>query len=237
MILPISNLRLEAERIALGGVVVLPAIRSQKRPAVPWKAFQNNKFENVELFEKFDAICVVGGPISGNLEILDFDYQAEAFDDFCEEVVKRGGDDVLLRCLIETSQSGGKHLAYKHLDIPIKNSKLAAKTFEAPSNESANGTLKEASNEIIYRGKTLRFDANGRTRATTIETRGEGGICLIAPSPGYEVAQGDWANLPILTREERRILFESAFACDEERREKIENFTRRLFLQRRGKSR
>ena len=38
---------------------------------------------------------------------------------------------------------------------------------------------------------------------TLIETRGMGGYFLIAPSAGYEIEQGDFEFLPILTEDER----------------------------------
>jgi hypothetical protein len=43
-----------------------------------------------------------------------------------------------------------------------------------------------------------------------IETRGEGGYILMSPSKGYELKQGDFTRLSVLTPEERNILIESA---------------------------
>jgi len=45
---------------------------------------------------------------------------------------------------------------------------------------------------------------------TLIETRGKGGYFLIAPSAGYEVLQGDFEMLPVLTEEERSDLLDVA---------------------------
>jgi Bifunctional DNA primase/polymerase, N-terminal len=39
-----------------------------------------------------------------------------------------------------------------------------------------------------------------------IETRGPGGLIYVAPSPGYEVIQGNYCNLPTLTDEQRNAL-------------------------------
>ncbi len=49
--------------------------------------------------------------------------------------------------------------------------------------------------------------ADGRVM---IETRGEGGLFLCAPTPGYELIQGDLAELPVLTTQERAVLIEAA---------------------------
>jgi len=48
-----------------------------------------------------------------------------------------------------------------------------------------------------------------------IETRGFGGYFLISPSPGYEIIQGDFESLPVLTDEERADLMEVARSFNE----------------------
>jgi hypothetical protein len=50
---------------------------------------------------------------------------------------------------------------------------------------------------------------------TLIETRGEGGLFLCAPTDGYEVIQGDLANLPVLTEAERDVLLQAAWELNE----------------------
>jgi len=49
---------------------------------------------------------------------------------------------------------------------------------------------------------------------TLIETRGEGGIFLCAPSPGYELTQGNISKPPILTAAERATLIDAASKLD-----------------------
>ncbi len=50
---------------------------------------------------------------------------------------------------------------------------------------------------------------------TLIETRGEGGLFLCAPTPGYEIMQGELVNVPILTAEQRESLLETAWSLNE----------------------
>ena len=50
---------------------------------------------------------------------------------------------------------------------------------------------------------------------TLIETRGEGGLFLCAPTPGYELIQGDLANPPVLTVAERDLLLQAAWELNE----------------------
>lgn len=55
----------------------------------------------------------------------------------------------------------------------------------------------------------------GDTVQTLIETRGEGGLFLCAPTPGYELTHGDIANLPILTEAQRDTLLNAAWQLNE----------------------
>jgi hypothetical protein len=50
---------------------------------------------------------------------------------------------------------------------------------------------------------------------TLIETRGEKGLFLCAPSPGYVLEQGALTDLPVLTAEERELLLEAAWSLNE----------------------
>lgn len=175
-----------AKRIYDSGIVVLPALRKEKRPVGSWKRWtkERPKFEDVfNARVKFDAICVLCGAISGGLEILDFDQNAVAFDAYVKDL-KEAAPELTRKFernapVAESTQSGGKHLAFR---------------------SSACG-----------RNQKLACDANG---GVLIETRGEGGICLIAPTDGYVVETGDWANVPTIAPEERAAMFEVARTLD-----------------------
>ena len=52
-------------------------------------------------------------------------------------------------------------------------------------------------------------------RLPLLETRGEGGYFLIAPSPGYTLLQGDWSRLPELSAEDRDSLLAVARSFSE----------------------
>ncbi|HOQ88256.1 MAG TPA: bifunctional DNA primase/polymerase, partial [Phycisphaerae bacterium] len=55
------------------GLCVLPAVRAEKRPAVPrWKEFQRALPGEEQLAawcRRADALCLVCGAVSGNLEM------------------------------------------------------------------------------------------------------------------------------------------------------------------------
>ena len=50
---------------------------------------------------------------------------------------------------------------------------------------------------------------------TLIETRGEGGLFLCAPSLGYSLIQKDFSALPVLAKDEREILLQAAWTLNE----------------------
>lgn len=62
--------------------------------------------------------------------------------------------------------------------------------------------------------KLAQRKVNGKV-TILIETRGEGGLFLCAPTPGYEVGQSDLCQLPILTADERDQLLQAAWELNE----------------------
>ncbi len=128
------------------------------------------------------------GAISGNLEVLDFDDRT-AYGQFKTLAIEAGLNELVER--IETGyleySPNGVHWLY-FCDEISGNTKLASR----PKSESDNS-------------KTL------------IETRGEGGYIIIAPSYGtinpsgsYVVQSGSLATIPTITPEERRTLHDLA---------------------------
>ena len=167
------------------GLSVLPAVRLQKRPRLPgWKNYQLRIPQERQIVEWFskpeDAICVVTGQVSGNLEMLDFDRGGDRFEAWKQQIPP----ELFARLVIETSQSGGKHVIYR-------------------CSEPINGNMKLA---MGFRDGAL---------VTLIETRGEGGLFLCAPTLGYTIEQGSLTEIPELTVQERETLLETAWSLNE----------------------
>src|SRR3990167_5402282 len=57
--------------------------------------------------------------------------------------------------------------------------------------------------------------AKGKDNKTAIETRGEGGYVVCAPSKGNKIVQGKYHTIPMLTLEERHDLMDAAYALHE----------------------
>jgi hypothetical protein len=153
------------------------------------------------------CVAIIAGKVSGNAEIIDFDFKAEFFTAFCN-LVDKDVPDLIEKLVIQSTQSGGCHIGFRCPDVQIPgNSKLAAKWIEVDND-----------GEHQYYGKKLKaVKRNGKYYITPcyIETRGNGGYALVAPSTGYALLQGKFSQLPKITAYERKILIEAAKALNE----------------------
>ena len=143
------------------GLSVLPAVKARKRPAVgAWKTWSQRLPTDIEVEAWFsnghEALCVIAGAVSLNLECIDFDQKAEAYPAWCAKV----DSSLLASLVVESTPSGGKHVVYRCEGKVEGNQKLA---------------------QGVRDGKI----------ATLIETRGEAGLFLCAPSPG---SRGPWSR-------------------------------------------
>ncbi len=175
--LPIAQTYLNA------GLSVLPAIRTEKRPAIgKWKQYQQRlpQCDEIAMWPWNDALCIICGTVSGNLEIIDFDGGGELIPAWMDRI----DPDLRDRLVIESTPSGGMHVIYR-CDVPVC------------------GNIKLAQRKVDDKVNTL------------IETRGEGGLFLCSPTPGYEMMQGDLCDLPVLTEAQRDALLKTAWELNE----------------------
>ena len=118
------------------GLCALPANVAEKRPIGMelWREFQQrmptiSELETWYSDNRANAVCLIGGAISGNLEAIDFDLKAEFFERW-RELVESEAPGLVDRLLIERSQSGGKHVIYRCPDGVGKSAKLAQREVE-----------------------------------------------------------------------------------------------------------
>jgi len=183
------NLLETAQSYIAAGLCVLPADRSQKRPIVGrWSKFRKRLPTSEELSAWFanelDAVCILCGATSNNLEIIDFDAGGELFDAWSDKV-RAAAPGLIEELVIQSTQSDGRHAVYRCASPICGSMKLAQRQMDD--------------------GKIVAL----------IETRGEGGLFLCAPTAGYELIQGDLANPPVLTVAERDLLLQTAWELNE----------------------
>ncbi len=177
------------------GLCALPAVRAKKLPPLRWKRYQTEFPDEATVREWFatprDAVCVLTGAISGGLECIDFDHKAAFYPAWREAVVAEIGADVFERLPVERTQSGGRHVYLRCPEACEGNQPLAY----GPSDEEG------VARPVVY-----------------IETRGEGGLVLCAPTEGYDLEQGDLAAVPELTPIQRAAMLDAARALDVRRK-------------------
>lgn len=214
MIIEQDTLHSAAMDYMAAGLCTLPARRAEKRPAVgQWKRYRKRLPTEAELCAWFanepDAICVLCGQASGQAEIIDFDAGGELFEAWAARIPP----DLRDRLVLERTQSGGYHVFYRCAETVCGSMKLAQR--KQPVAEEAI-YLKKHQEMVRIGGKEhqVRRDADGSPFVilTLIETRGEGGLFLCAPTDGYVVIHGDLCAPPVLTEAERDVLLQTA--CD-----------------------
>lgn len=153
-------------------------LRNAKTPFWDWKRYQAEKITPEELAKQMtknntEAVAMVCGRVSGNLEIIDIDSKFKpGIDALLFADLYALYPDVFKALRINRTPSGGYHIIYR------------IKDHEAQGNQKLAGYKDEA-------GKSINF----------IETRGEGGFALAPPSMGYTVHQAN--AIPLLTWEDR----------------------------------
>ncbi len=192
---------------------MLPAVRrgDEKRVALPkWAMFQRRLPTDAEVSAwsdlNPDALCIVCGAVSGNLEMIDFDCAGEAYEAW-RSMVEELEPGLVDRLYVESTPSGGRHVVYRCESPVCGNTKLAQRR------DVVGG---EAAVEVAGKTLTPRRGSDGTwsVTVTLIETRGEGGMFLCAPSLGYEAITGSLENPPRVSTEEREVLLGCAWRMD-----------------------
>ena len=185
---------------------VFPAVLKDKFPTgLPWAKYQKQRMHPSEVdgyFAAADAICIICGEGSENVESLDFDDRGSCFSEWAASL-----DDALFMLLvIEKSPAGGYHVYYRCQTI-AGNLKLAKKVVwcDGPDEVELDGK----------KYKPRRHGSQWYVDPVLIETRGQGGLILCAPSPGYTLIHGKLTEIPTITVDQREQLLAAARAFDQ----------------------
>ncbi len=217
------------------GLSVIPTVKETKAPALKeWKTYQQRLPTTKEIGDWFHrgdkCIGIVTGRVSGNVEMMDFDHKAELFEAWAA-LVREESPDLLKRLVLERTQKFGLHAAYRCSEKIPGNLKLAMRPVDItdqvlkslrdlkvnPEDQAAvRKVLPSIRIEIAGKPQVPRLvDDKFLVVLTMVETRGEGGQFLCAPSPGYELLQGDFTAVPEISAQERHLLIEAAMSLNE----------------------
>ncbi|MFF5784220.1 phage/plasmid primase, P4 family [Streptomyces sp. NPDC012693] len=196
---------------AAGCSVVAVRTDGSKRPQGDWKRAQTERATEHAVRGWFanghPGVGIVCGAISGDLEMLELEGRAVdegVLDQLVDILANSGLADLWQRIAtgwLERSPSGGLHLHYRVTGGAPGNTKLASRLArEDELTEQERDLLARHPGKKILRG--------------LIETRGEGGFVVTAPSHGtvhptgrpYELVAGGPATLPTITADEHRAL-------------------------------
>lgn len=186
-----------AHALLQAGLSVVPA--KAKRPALDgWKSYQDALPIADELDEWFtpgaDGIGIICGRVSGGLEVVDVDAKNDP-----------------------AGTLGDRFTAALREYFPALADRL-------PCESTPSGGLHFYFRSGAIQGnlKLASRPKDGVRLETLIETRGEGGFIVCAPTPGYEFRHGSLSSVPMLTAEERDDLLALARAFDETPRREVE---------------
>ncbi|MEI6914238.1 MAG: bifunctional DNA primase/polymerase [Armatimonadota bacterium] len=196
-----ASTRRALEYIGAGLSVIPLRVDLSKAPVCLWAAFQNRTATGDEAEKLFPgkAIGIVGGRISGNLEVLDFDYPGAfaEWSSFCQDHGISDLVDTLPR--VQTPRDPQCfHVYYR-----------CQQAVDGP--------------QVLARLQTPYTDKWGDKHDVKIETRGEGSYVVAPGSPDethregkpYVLASGDLLNIPVITAEQRKELLDFARLLNE----------------------
>ena len=225
-----SNLLFDtALRYTQAGINILPAVRAAKFPkGISWKQHQDNPATVEQLREWFDsnrfnALCLLTG---NEIEAIDFDCRITWETFWATMVNAQNGLQLAKRLTIQGTPSGGVHVVYRVAGTTVpSNQVLARGVASVPASGlwsiGADGLPVQARQKgpHVLEGKQ---DKQGQwsINPTLIETRGTGGLILIAPSEGYRLLQGSFESLPVLMPDERDWLIDQARSFNQDLNDK-----------------
>ena len=178
------------------GICVIPArVDGTKAPIGSWKQYQKEQATREQIVKWFadghSGMGIVTGKISGGLEMVEFEGRAmnSGLLDEAREIATNSGMtdlwNIVTSGYVELTPSGGIHILYRIADEQVPGNKIFAQR-----------------------------PGEGDTLEVLIESRGEGGFVVTAPSSGkthpsgksWALVKGSPATIPMLSWDERNAL-------------------------------
>lgn len=208
------------------GVQFMP-VKKDKRPLHKEWEKTKKKYD----LSRCEAVGLVCGEISGNIETIDIDSKYDLTGKLYYEYKKAINDvdkTLLKKLVVQSTVSGGFHFIYKCDEID-GNKKLASRhTVESEREETYKKTYKfevdrlsklpdnEKPENIIEKATLTALQAKESDKVRVLlETRGERGYVACFPTQGYQVIHGELNNIQKITKDQRDLLWNIAYTFNE----------------------
>lgn len=198
---------IHAKKLIEWGYSVIP-VNDKKQPMVAFKRSGYTQSlpggELDVLYTQSHGIAIIAGEVSGNLICIDVDLKYDLSGDLMTRLKDRLLEvipDFFDRVVLQQTRTGGFHLIFR-VDCDAKvggNKKLAMRNTtdaELDDDRANNPKLKKSERVLI-------------------ETRGEGGYFLIAPTPGYKIIKNDLGSIGVFSAEELDAVFATCRSLSE----------------------
>lgn len=195
----------------LPGLKFMP-VRANKMPIV--KGWQVST--DVHDLSKCDAVGLVCGSLSGNLEVIDVDQKYSLDGELMNKYKSaiHAIDNTLLNKLtVQKTRGGGFHMLYRCSTISgnlkLANRSTTEEERKATYESTYKSEISKSTEDEKARKVAQKASENDKVRVL-LETRGEGGFVVCAPTEGYDFIFGDILSISEITPDEREILFSVA---------------------------
>ncbi len=223
------------------GLCTIPArTDGSKAPAVDWKAYESERPSAEQAGQwftgnRYDGFGVVCGTVSGGLEMLELEGRAVAEGVLGQYTALLADHnlgelwDRITSGYTEATPSGGIHVLVRVEGTPRKNTKLARRpstgTELAVWKAHQQADVDAEKDPAVRQRRQQNLDRivrGDQVPQVLIETRGEGGFVVVAPSGGrthptgkpWVVIQGGLDSIATITEEERDALHAVATLLD-----------------------
>jgi len=202
----------------------MPVMADKKPIHLEWQHTKKNYD-----FSRAEAIGLVCGSISGNLEAIDLDLKYDLTKTLYEEykrAIHEINPKILKKIVVQSTVSGGYHFIYR-CEYIEGNKKLAERhttknerqqTYDKTYAKLISGDKPENLTQDQFisfcEEKAARSRDNDRTRVL-LETRGEKGYIACAPTKGYELKHLDFDKIETITKDEREVLINVAYSFNQ----------------------
>jgi hypothetical protein len=175
----------DALRYHRAGLVVIPAYKTDtEKVTFPkgWNDYSNGKKQTEEEVRKLFSRQSWGLAIvcTDGMEVIDVDEKHDPKKEACKDFLR------------QVLKSNSEELITRCVHVHTKSD----------------------GHHFIYRapspGSNTKLSFRTGSDKAIIETRGKGGLIFATPTPGYEVSNGSYLNIPTITQAERDLLINAA---------------------------